>query len=161
VPGSKIKRKGGVRMTCLCIAAAVFWLDFLVKNLAEKHLDGKERKELGKTGFFLQLAHNRGFAKNRLEDHPELVKKIQGGLLSLFGLYGLVRLFFQEGKKIAALGMALILGGGASNFFDRIFRGHVVDYLGLPKIKKLVFNLSDLAIFLGSFLLLIGDWKEK
>lgn len=148
-------------MTYLCIAAAVFWLDFFVKSLAEKHLAGKERKEVGKTGFFLQLAHNRGFAKNRLEDHPELVKKIQGGLISLFGTYGLFRLFFRKGKKIAALGMALVLGGGASNFFDRIFRGYVVDYLGLPKIKKLVFNLSDLAIFLGSFFLLIGEGKKK
>lgn len=79
----------------------------------------------------------------------------------VFAAYGFLEVFFKQGKQLFSLGMALILGGGASNLFDRVKRGYVVDYLGLPKIKNIVFNLSDLFIFLGSILILTGEWKER
>lgn len=148
-------------MIWLCIGAGIYWLDFFVKNLAEKKLLGKGRQKLGDTGFFLQLVHNKGFALNMLEKHPDLVKWFQAVIMEMIGLYSVIKVFFKTGKNLSSLGFAMILGGGASNLFDRVKRGYVVDYLGLPKIKKIVFNLSDLFIFLGSFLVLLGDWKER
>ena len=144
-------------MIFIVIAAAVFLLDYFVKKWADKNLPGKPRKNLGKTGFSLKLTHNYGFACNKLDKKPELVKAIHLVVMAILGAYSLLFLFFRKGKEWMSLGMALILGGGLSNLYDRWKKGYVVDYLGLPGIKKLLFNISDLFIFLGSILLLIKN----
>ena len=52
------------------------------------------------------------------------------------------------------LGCALLLGGGASNLYERLSGRGVFDYIQFPKapgrLKKYVFNLADFAIFLGT-----------
>lgn len=52
------------------------------------------------------------------------------------------------------LGCALLLGGGASNLYERLSGRGVFDYIQFPKapgrLKKYVFNLADFAIFLGA-----------
>ena len=52
------------------------------------------------------------------------------------------------------LGCALLLGGGASNLYERLSGRGVFDYIQFLKapgrLKKYVFNLADFAIFLGA-----------
>lgn len=48
-------------------------------------------------------------------------------------------------------GLALIVGGGISNVIDRLFRGHVVDFI---EIHNAAFNTADVSIAIG--VLLIG-----
>ena len=148
-------------MIWIAIAAAVFFLDYFVKRWAENHLAGKERREIGKTGFSLKLIHNYGFAFNRLEKKPHLVKALHGVVVAILVFYSVTEVFFQKVREFAALGFALILGGGISNFYDRVKKGYVTDYLGLPKIKKLLFNLSDLFVFFGSILVVIGEFLSE
>ena len=58
-------------------------------------------------------------------------------------------------------GAALLLAGGACNCFDRLHQGFVTDYFSInckiEKIRKLVFNLSDFFIFIGTSLMVIGS----
>ncbi len=61
---------------------------------------------------------------------------------------------------MTGIGYALLLGGGISNFIDRMKKGSVTDYVRFPKfpvknISELVFNLSDFGIFAGVFCLLL------
>lgn len=55
------------------------------------------------------------------------------------------------------LGAGLVLGGGISNLWERLRHGKVLDYLRFPaapgKLGKYVYNLADLALFLGALLL--------
>lgn len=52
------------------------------------------------------------------------------------------------------IGFALILAGGIGNLFDRLFRGFVVDYIDFsPLIKYPVFNIADVCIVVGSFII--------
>lgn len=50
----------------------------------------------------------------------------------------------------------MILGGGLNNYTERRRKGYVTDYASLnvenPKLKKVVFNISDLFIFTGALL---------
>ena len=50
------------------------------------------------------------------------------------------------------LSLALVIGASLSNLYDRYVRGYVVDYFSLRfgPLKKVVFNLGDIFIFLGS-----------
>jgi signal peptidase II len=54
------------------------------------------------------------------------------------------------------VGLSLVLGGGLMNLYDRCEHGAVTDYFSFKKKNgktgHLVFNLSDMFIFLGSLL---------
>ncbi len=58
-----------------------------------------------------------------------------------------------SGHALEKTGVALLLGGGLNNLYDRYTKGHVVDYFHLnfgPKwLRAIVFNISDFCIFIG------------
>ncbi len=56
-------------------------------------------------------------------------------------------------------GLALQLGGALGNLTDRFLLGHVTDFISVGRFP--IFNVADMAITLGIFLLLIGTWKHE
>jgi signal peptidase II len=58
-----------------------------------------------------------------------------------------------------AVGVALFVAGGASNWIDRLVQGSVVDFLnvGIGSVRTGVFNVADMAIMLGVALLVVGQ----
>lgn len=62
-------------------------------------------------------------------------------------------------KKLHSNFLLLIITGGLSNLFDRLIRGGVVDFIGLPYLPS--FNLADMVICLGCVLLIIDFLKTK
>lgn len=147
-------------MVWFMLAAGVFLIDYMIKKWAEENLKGKGRRKIGKTGCSLILLHNTGFAGSKMKDKPEVVKTVHGAVLVIFGILCVTLGYFKKGNKLTSFGLALILGGGASNLYDRLKKGYVTDYLGLPVAKKLVFNISDLCIFAGAVLALLGEMKS-
>ena len=65
---------------------------------------------------------------------------------------------------MARLGAGLALGGGLSNLYERLRGRGVLDYLRFPRlpgrVKRLVFNAADLAIFAGLLLMLLDGGKK-
>ena len=57
---------------------------------------------------------------------------------------------------MASGGLALVLGGGLGNLLDRMLRGYVVDflYLGYGPIGTNIFNVADMVLLLGLFLMI-------
>lgn len=148
-------------MIWVCVIAAVFLLDHKIKTWAEQNLKKGEKKKIGKSGFSFQLLHNSGFAGSHMREHPALVKTVHTIVLLACGIGCVLAGCFKRGKGLTSFGVSLMLGGGASNLYDRIKKDYVVDYLGLPIAKKLVFNLSDLCIFAGTFFVFLGELLEK
>ena len=88
------------------------------------------------------------------EQHAELVRMLPLAVIS--GLAGfLAAILPQKGKTVQKFGIAVILGGAVSNLYDRMIRHYVVDYFSIQcgKLKKVVFNLGDIFVFLGSGIL--------
>ena len=58
----------------------------------------------------------------------------------------------RKDSAVERIGLAVTIGGALSNLYDRIFRGYVVDYFSIEwdRLKKVVFNLGDMFVFLGS-----------
>lgn len=81
-------------------------------------------------------------------------------LLSLSG--AVLGTFWMERKR-HPLGAGLVLGGGLSNFAERIRHGKVYDYIRFPKapdpVNRYVYNLADLAILTGGILWAKGKKK--
>jgi signal peptidase II len=67
-------------------------------------------------------------------------------------------------RRRSPFGAGLVLGGGLSNLWERLRYGKVLDYLRFPaapgKLKKYVYNLADLALFLGALWLALFP-REK
>ena len=96
----------------------------------------------------------RRFPFGFLEQHAELVRMLPLAVIS--GLAGfLAAILPQKGKTVQKFGIAVILGGAVSNLYDRMIRHYVVDYFSIQcgKLKKVVFNLGDIFVFLGSGIL--------
>jgi signal peptidase II len=69
----------------------------------------------------------------------------------------LLFLFFRSWQKkdfLLTAGFSLIILGGLSNFFDRIFFGYVIDWLRIFFLPVSIFNVADI-IIAGGFLCLI------
>ncbi len=70
-------------------------------------------------------------------------------------------------RPLFALGLALILGGALGNVVDRVFWGHVTDFLdvyvtlGGQPWHWPAFNLADAAITTGAISLLLDEWRQS
>ncbi len=150
-------------MALILLIAAIVFIDLGIKNTIEKAKETVFPKELeGSKGMLVLLrSHNEGFPFGILCDKKELVKQVPFAVLSAaFGIF--VWLFPKRGHRIEKISLALILGGGISNLYDRKLRGYVVDYLNIQwgKLKKIVFNLADVCILMGALLMLLSELTE-
>lgn len=126
------------------------------RNNKEKNIgEGNWREYLSPT---IELLENKGAVSGIMAKHLKILKIISAAMLCFCALaLGKER---QKGKTtMTGIGYALLLGGGISNFIDRMKKGSVTDYVRFPKfpvkkISELVFNLSDFGIFAGVFCLL-------
>ena len=136
------------------VAAAVFAGDFYQKKHMEER-EFQEGKELLWGRVVLKKYHNKGAAMNFLEKKPATVKRACGALLLVLGIFWWI-LLRRKANPCILLGLSLVLGGGANNFYDRVKRGYVVDYFsfgfGGKRFSRIVFNLSDFGIIIGAMM---------
>lgn len=69
----------------------------------------------------------------------------------------LVTLYVIRTPKLSffvALGLGLVVGGGLSNCWDRITTAAVFDFIGFSWFDFPIFNVADIAITIGTVLLL-------
>ena len=148
-------------MKWLGIAGLTFGTDYAIKRYLErKRKVTDEPKELFEGKVLVRRHTNEGGAMDRLIGRPKLVRNLSaaafGGIVGSF-----LHVVGKPGRTLQKLGLALMLGGGASNFYDRCTRDGVTDYLSVvPKkdswVKNVIFNLADVAIFGGLFFTIIG-----
>jgi signal peptidase II len=63
-------------------------------------------------------------------------------------------------SRLGRMGFVMFLAGGISNLVDRIAFGSVIDFLnvGIGPVRTGIFNVADVAIMLGTALLL---WESR
>lgn len=158
-PQSKVQRavRGFAEIgICAAIASAVFAADRLFKNSIEKQPDENFPHPLpGKAGESARFekCHNPGFMMGTFRSLPQLVTILPAINIGI-AVLDIMILTIQNGSRMVRFGMSLIIGGGLSNLYDRLHHGYVIDYLNIRKgpLSKIVMNIGDIAIFLGSFL---------
>ena len=152
-------------MFYLLLAAGIFAADLYLKTKIEITPEADLHKTLAYGHIKFTRLHNKGLAGSRLTDKPRLATLISGIVFAICLIYSLTR-FFRRDNGMEKAALAMICGGAAGNFFDRLGRGYVVDYLSFPKvrikqIRKYVYNLADLFIFLGSGILILLELFRK
>lgn len=145
------------------LAVGVFALDQLTKQAVLRTLHGREKIVLD--GFFKFVDwHNSGAAWSSFTGNNELLAIVS--LVAFLGLF-IWRDHFDTRSKWGQVSLGLMFGGILGNLADRLFMGHVVDFLrfylhtrsggeaGFP-----AFNIADSAICVGVGLLFILSWKQ-
>ena len=145
------------------IAALLCWEDIIIKYAIDiNHPDGELRPALhGK--IIIRKFHNKGAMLN-LGASRQQTMAVLSVIFTVFmtGVY--VGTLGTRGRHMLKTGLSLILGGAYSNTYDRLFRKYVVDYVSFevrnPRLRNIVFNLSDFGIMIGSCLLVISQMRE-
>lgn len=146
------------------LMAALFGLDFFLKEkIEEQNAEGFPR-DLEGTGGKIKIYknHNDGFCFGMMKKNRGLVNTMP--LVFSSAAAGIFAWLLTRKSTFAhKLGFAFIVSGAASNLLDRIKRGYVVDYFSFQfgVFKKVVFNIGDLCIFLGSAIIIISDLFRK
>jgi signal peptidase II len=142
------------------VLAGTVGCDQATKQLAISHLRDEPAHSL--LGGVLRLV----FAENSgafLSLGGQLPRAARFGLLTVgVGLILLVGLLYllksRQLGRLHVVALALAIGGGASNWFDRLVNdGRVVDFmvLGIGPVRTGVFNVADIAIMVGIGLLFL------
>jgi len=134
------------------IASIVVAFDQMTKRLIEFYIPfGASRPEEG----FFRLTHvyNTGAAFGILKDHRLLLCcfSVFGTLLILYIALVLRKRFPFLSWKTSLLALGLILGGTIGNMLDRVFIGHVTDFLKVWIWAD--FNIADSSLVTGNLLI--------
>lgn len=153
-----------VTLLCAVLAAGIFALDLLLKNQIEKKLEEGEIKPFCKGRLLIRKYHNTGA-------FLDLGAKKQGAvaclslLLTLCMTVVFLSTFTFRGNSTLKAGLAFLLGGAYSNTYDRLVRKYVVDYVSFPvrnpRIRRIVFNISDFCILIGALLMTVAQIRES
>ncbi len=78
-------------------------------------------------------------------------------VISAVIVHWLVRL--PRNETLTAVSLALILGGAIGNLIDRVYLGHVIDYIQvwLGSYPWPAFNIADAAISVGAVMLILSS----
>jgi signal peptidase II len=129
------------------IIAAILFLDQLAKFVIVRNLSLNQSIPVIPGIFHLTLVHNKGAAFGLLKGQLSLF--IFTSVLAVFLIVFTLKDNKQARSNRAAL--ALILAGALGNLVDRLFYGHVIDFLDFRVWP--VFNVADSAITVGAILL--------
>ena len=147
------------------IALIIILIDQTSKFYVVQYLNLKERMTIDVFNPFLnfKMAWNKGINFGLFDSGGEFSRFI---LISLSIIISIALIFWiwKSGSGLRQFCVALIVGGALGNTIDRFFFGAVADFLNMSCCgirNPFSFNLADIAIFVGAFILIIWDKNEK
>jgi len=131
----------------IAIAAGIFVLDRLTKNLAAARLSGGQGIDIFP---YLKLSYveNTGAAFGTMKNHNLLCAAVAVCVLAFIAAS---RKEISAHGPAARLGALFIAGGAFGNLYDRLALGYVVDFIDLGVWP--VFNVADSFLTAGAALL--------
>jgi len=154
------------RWVMLVIAALVIALDRVTKIWVENHVNIGQGITVWPHIFRISHLLNTGAAFSLFEGvrNPALVRNLLVAF-SIVAVLVVLVLIWRLGQQmsIAAVALALILGGAIGNMYDRIRYAYVVDFLEVHIFHYHWpdFNVADSAIVVGACLLLLEMMRPQ
>lgn len=139
--------------------------DQISKTVVRQNIAPDQKIRVFEDNFILTKVENRGAAYSLGSDLAPFLKIILLQLLPIVVLLFLLRLILIKTSysKETILGFTFVIGGGIGNLYDRIIHGSVTDFMimDLGFIKTEIFNMADVSIMLGSFIILVSALFSK
>lgn len=148
----------------LWLSLVVILLDQVTKAMISSTMNLYDRIELLPVLELTRL-HNTGAAFSMLADAAGWQRWFFIGLgliVSVVLLLWMRRLKTPE-QTLLAIGLALVLGGALGNVIDRVWLGHVIDFIHVHWHSRYfpAFNVADSAITVGAGFLLLDAFRES
>lgn len=148
----------GARIALPLVVLGTIGCDRVTKRAATEWLAGEPARSFLAGSVRLVYAENRGgFLSLGATLAPAARTALFTTATGLF-LAGLLLVALRARWSLGrSIGVALLLGGGISNWIDRLLHGRVVDFLnvGLGPLRTGIFNLADVAILAGLGVMLL------
>jgi signal peptidase II len=153
----------GVRLVLLIAIGATIGCDRVTKHVAATTLSEAPSRSFLADTFRLEYVENTGAFLGLGADWPLTVRTAVFGVGNGLLLVALAVIAMRgRWPRRALLGVALFVAGGASNLFDRITYGMVIDFMnvGIGSLRTGIFNVADMAIMLGAGILVLEGYRS-
>lgn len=107
----------------------------------------------------LTYLENAGMSFGLLADHRWVFLTLSAvGILALFSYL----IYIKGQDRLLSVSLALIIGGGIGNMFDRLTLGYVVDFFDfrLFSFWKWIFNFADTCVCVGAGMMILAVLLE-
>ena len=151
-------------MFWILLAAAAAAADLGIKRWIRHHKDLNSSQPILGGRIIITKYFNPGAMLGFMKDQAKLLSGIT--LVALGLIAGLLLAFTgRKGYGLVKLGLSLLLGGALSNAWERLTYKKVTDYfrisIGCRRLERVVFNIGDFCIFVGTVLAFIGSMCKK
>ena len=111
--------------------------------------------EQGAKFFFAEnliFSYNTGAAFSLFSNSPEIILVFSGVSCAIL----IFACLFTKLNFYSGFGISIMAGGALSNFLERFFYGHVIDWIPSPfPFLEINFNLADVEISLGALIIVL------
>ena len=143
-------------VSCLVIPL-VFFTDRVLKISIIHHFTPGQEWPILQGVFHLTRVNNTGAAFGLLKGQVFFLNAVSLVCIFLLSAYLWKRFSASAGFSTRVLAASLVLAGALGNWTDRVTYGYVVDFLDFRVWP--VFNLADVSICAGAFLMVFGFLK--
>jgi signal peptidase II len=153
--GSSMKQTSKIIMMIVTLLSCV-GCDQVTNNIARQTLVNGESISFFNNIFRFQYTENPGAFLSLGAGANEQTRFLIFSVITGLFLIGMV-CYLMISKKVTkteVLAFSMVIGGGFANLIDRVFNnGRVIDFMnmGIGPIRTGIFNVADVAIFLGTF----------
>ena len=149
----------------LALAAALVVLDQVTKDLVARTVELYESVPVIPGFFNITRIHNKGaiFGTFSRAGSPLVFALLTAASLAALALVVWYFLRTPASDRLMKLALTLIAAGALGNQFDRLVRGHVIDFLDLyvGTAHWPFFNAADSCITVGACLMLVTLFRRR
>lgn len=132
--------------------ALIIAFDQITKYFAQKYLQPIDIYPLIEGIFQLNYERNPGAAFSILRNKQSFLI-IMTSIVIVILIFYLIKIAKEKDLILLKIPLVLIIGGAIGNLIDRIRLNYVIDFFDFTLINYPVFNIADISIVIGAFLL--------
>lgn len=140
-------------MFYMLIILVLIIFDQLSKYFVVEKFSHGETYSLLEGIFHITYVQNKGIAFGMFQNSVKLISILTIIIVIIIGFY--IGKEIKKSSKIEKIAYSFIFAGALGNMIDRIFRGFVVDMMDFKIFWTYIFNLADVWINIGVFLIII------
>lgn len=140
----------------LVIAPVCLLIDQITKKKAVEQASSDQEKMLFNGNVHLGLVYNKGAFLGLLGNHKRVLMFSNIASIVIL-IIAVVSVFTTKGNHILKAGLSFMTGGALGNIYDRMTRKKVVDFFAFKWKPNIYYNLADMFVFFGAFLIVIGS----
>lgn len=159
----RIAARWASRLVLVVAVLGTIGCDRVTKHVATTTLAGMPSRSYLAGTVWLGYVENRGGFLSLGASLPSSVRAvIFTGATGLMLVAMTVLAIRHRWRGWHAIGLALFVAGGASNWIDRVVRGSVVDFLnvGIGPVRTGIFNVADVAIMFGAIIVVFVEFRH-